>query len=210
MPDLHTFAAFAAMALLMALSPGPNMVCLISRTLCQGKAAGLLSWYGVVLGFTVHMTSAAFGLTALFMAVPLAYELLRWLGAAYLLWLAWQHLKPGARSPFEPRALPQESARRLFTMGLLTSVLNPKVALFYLAVLPQFVDPQAGSVLLQSLLLGATQVLIGSSVNLLVTLSAVGVSAWLSTRRAWLAVQRAFMGLVLGALAVRLLTQPRA
>jgi threonine/homoserine/homoserine lactone efflux protein len=77
MPDLHTFAAFAAMALLMALSPGPNMVYLISRTLCQGKAAGLLSWYGVVLGFTVHMTSAAFGLTALFMAVPLAYELLR-------------------------------------------------------------------------------------------------------------------------------------
>jgi threonine/homoserine/homoserine lactone efflux protein len=210
MPELSTFAAFAAMALLMALSPGPNMLYLISRTLCQGRAAGLQSWCGVALGFTVHMASAAFGLTALFMAVPLTYELLRWLGAAYLLWLAWQAVRPSARSPFETRTLPPESPRRLFSMGLLTSVLNPKVALFYLAVLPQFVDAEAGSVLAQSLVLGATQVAIGSSVNLMVTLSAAGVAGWLSGRRTWLAVQRWLMGLVLGALAVRLATQARA
>lgn len=200
---------FAGAALLMALTPGPNMVYLISRSLCQGRLAGVMSWLGVVLGFTVHMCSAAVGLTALFLAVPLGYELLKLGGALYLLWLAWAALRPGARSPFEARDLPPESPRRLFTMGLLTSVLNPKVAVFYLSVLPQFVSPEAGPVLGQSLALGFTQVCIGSTVNLLVTLSAAGIAGWFGRHRFWLAVQRWLMGLVLGALALRLLSQPR-
>ena len=201
---------FVGAALLMALTPGPNMIYLISRSLCQGRAAGITSWFGVVLGFTVHMLCAAVGLTALFMAVPLGYELLKFAGALYLLWLAWQAVRPGSRSPFEARDLPAEPPHKLFVMGLLTSILNPKVAIFYLSVLPQFISPESGSVLSQSLLLGITQVCIGSTVNLVVTLSAAGIAGWFAKNRFWLAVQRYVMGLVLGALAFKLLSQQRS
>jgi threonine/homoserine/homoserine lactone efflux protein len=204
------FLVFVGAALLMALTPGPNMIYLVSRSLCQGRAAGVTSWVGVVLGFTVHMLCAAIGLTALFMAVPMGYELLKFAGALYLLWLAWQAVRPGSRSPFEARELPAEPARKLFLMGLLTSILNPKVAIFYLSVLPQFISPESGSVLAQSLVLGATQVFIGSAVNLAVTLSAAGIAGWFAKNRFWLAVQRYFMGMLLGALAFRLLSQQRS
>jgi threonine/homoserine/homoserine lactone efflux protein len=203
------FFVFAGAALLMALTPGPNMLYLISRSLCQGKRAGLISWSGVVLGFTVHMCSAAIGLTALFMAIPLGYELLKVAGALYLLWLAWQALRPGASSPFESRPMPDESPKKLFLMGLLTSVLNPKVAIFYLAVLPQFISPENGSLLAQSLAFGTTQILISASVNLLFALSAARIAQWFSQNPTWLSVQRHFMGLVLGALALRLLAEQR-
>ena len=204
------FIIFVGAALLMAVTPGPNMIYLVSRSLCQGRAAGVMSWFGVVLGFTVHMLCASIGLTALFMAVPLGYELLKFAGAVYLLWLAWQAIRPGARSPFEAKDLPPEPPRKLFMMGLITSILNPKVAIFYLSVLPQFISPESGSVLIQSLVLGVTQVSIGSSVNLMVTLSAAAIAGWFATNRVWLAVQRYFMGLVLGVLAVKLLTQQRS
>ena len=205
----YLFIVFVGAALLMALTPGPNMIYLISRSLCQGRAAGITSWFGVVLGFTVHMLCAAVGLTALFMAVPLGYELLKFAGALYLLWLAWQAVRPGSRSPFEARDLPAEPPHKLFVMGLLTSILNPKVAIFYLSVLPQFISPESGSVFAQSLLLGITQVCIGSTVNLVVTLSAAGIAGWFAKNRFWLAVQRYVMGLVLGALAFKLLSQQR-
>lgn len=169
-----------------------------------------MSWFGVVLGFSTHMVCAAFGLTALFMAVPLGYELLKFTGAVYLLWLAWQAIRPGARSPFEAKDLPAEPPRTLFMMGLLTSILNPKVAIFYLSVLPQFISPSEGSVLSQSLQLGLTQVCIGSSVNLAVTLFAAAIATWFSKNRLWLTVQRYLMGFVLGVLALKLLTQQRS
>lgn len=203
------FLIFAGAALLMAVTPGPNMVYLISRSICQGRAAGIMSWLGVVLGFTTHMLCASIGLTALYMAVPFGYELLKVAGALYLLWLAWQAVMPGARSLIEVKDLPPESQRKLFTMGLLTSVLNPKVAIFYLSVLPQFISPAEGSVLAQSLVLGVTQVFIGSSVNLWLTLSAAAIAGWFAKNRFWLAVQRYVMGLVLGVLAVKLLAQQR-
>ena len=145
---------FAGAALLMVLTPGPNMIYLISRSICQGRKAGVVSLFGVIAGFLVHMLAAAIGLTALLLAVPLAYEALRWAGAAYLLWLAWQALRPGARSLFEPRQLPPDSTTRLFVMGFLTNALNPKVALFILAFLPQFTDPARGPLPLQIGVLG--------------------------------------------------------
>lgn len=205
----NSLLVFAAAALLMAMTPGPNMVDLISRSLCQGRRAGLISWLGVVLGFTVHMCSAAIGLTAFFMAVPLGYELLKFAGALYLLWLAWQAVRPGVRSPFETRELPADTPGRLFLMGFLTSVLNPKVAIFYLSVLPQFISPQSGSMLQQGLSFGTTQVLIGSIVNLLVTLSAARLALWFARNRLWLSLQRYVMGLVLTVIALRLLTEER-
>ena len=94
----------------------------------------------------VHMFAPALGLTALFLAVPFGYEALKWAGAGYLPWMAWQAVRPGARSPFEAQGLPADSPRKLFAMGFVTNLLNPKIAVFYLAIFPQFVSPERGSV----------------------------------------------------------------
>ena len=200
---------FAAAALLMVLTPGPNMIYLISRSICQGRAAGVISLLGVIAGFVVHMLAAAIGLTALFLAIPLAYEVLKWAGAAYLLYLAWQAVKPGARSPFEARDLPEDPPRKLFLMGFLTNVLNPKIAVFYLSIFPQFVSPEHGSVFVQSLVLGSTQIAVSFTVNLLIALSAAKLAAWFLRNPRWLAAQRYFMGFVLAGLALRIASEQR-
>jgi threonine/homoserine/homoserine lactone efflux protein len=202
-------ALFAAAALVMVLTPGPNMIYLVSRSICQGRAAGVISLFGVIAGFVVHMLAAAIGLSALFFAVPLGFEILKWTGAFYLGWLAWQALKPGARSPFEAQALPADPPRKLFLMGFLTNLLNPKVAMFYLALFPQFVDPARGPVFAQSLILGAIQMTVSFGVNLLIALSAAGIAAWFARNPLWLAAQRYVMGGVLAALAVRIAFEER-
>ena len=209
MVPLNELLLFAGSALLMVLTPGPNMVYLISRSICQGRRAGVISLLGVIAGFLVHMLAAAIGLTALFLAIPLAYELLKWAGAVYLLYLAWQAVRPGARSPFEARELPADPPHRLFLMGFLTNVLNPKIAVFYLSIFPQFVSPEHGSVFVQSLVLGATQIAVSFAVNLLITLSAARLAAWFVRRPRWLALQRYVMGFVLAGLAVRLASEQR-
>ena len=193
----------------MVLTPGPNMIYLISRAICQGRRAGVLSLFGVAAGFLVHMFAAAVGLTALFMAIPLGYEVLKWAGALYLLYLAWQAVRPGARSPFEARDLPIDSPRKLFFMGFLTNVLNPKIAVFYLAIFPQFVSPAHGSVFAQSVLLGLTQIGVSFSVNLCIVMFAARLALWFAGSPRWLAAQRYVMGTVLAALAVRLVLEPR-
>jgi len=205
----HEWLLFTGAALLMVLTPGPNMIYLISRSICQGRMAGVTSLVGVVAGFLVHMTAAAVGLTALFMAVPLGYDLLKWAGAAYLLWMAWQAVKPGARSPFEAQQLPPDSSRKLMLMGFFTSALNPKIAVFYLSILPQFISPEHGSLLAQSLMLGLTQITVSFSVNLLIALFAAGLSAWFVRYPLWLMVQRYVMGFVLAGLALRLVQEQR-
>lgn len=195
---------FALACLVLVLTPGPNMVYCISRTLVQGRLAGLVSLAGVLLGFLVHLLAAALGLTALLMAVPLAFDAIKLAGAAYLLWLAWQALKPGGSAPFQPRVLPPDPPATLLRMGFVTNLLNPKVAMFYLSFFPQFLDPERGAVLLQSLLLGAVQITISGSVNALLILGAAGITALLSRSRGWLLAQRYLMGAVLGGLAVRI------
>lgn len=204
MVSLTALVAFGAVALGMVLSPGPNMAYLISRSICQGRVAGLISLGGVALGFVTYMLLAAFGITALLFAIPYAYDALRLAGAAYLGWLAWSALRPGGRSPFEVRALPPDSPRRLFTMGLLTNLLNPKIAALYLSLLPQFVDADRGDVLGQTLLLGSTQIVISLTVNALIVLAAGSVAAFLVSRPFWMAAQRWLMGTVLATLAVRM------
>ena len=200
---------FAAASLLLVLTPGPNMIYLISRSICQGRKAGVTSLLGVVAGFFVHLFAAAAGLTAVFLAVPMAYEALKWAGALYLLWLAWQAVKPGARSPFEAQQLPQDSSRKLVLMGFLTSALNPKIAVFYLSVFPQFISPEHGSVFTQSLMLGMIQISVSFMVNLLISLFAATIASWFINNPSWLAAQRYFMGFVLAALAVRLMLEQR-
>ena len=205
----HDLLIFAAACLLMVLTPGPNMIYLISRSICQGRQAGVTSLLGVVAGFFVHMFAAAAGLTAVFLAVPMAYEALKWAGALYLLWMAWQAVRPGARSPFEARELAPDSSSRLVLMGFMTSVLNPKVAVFYLSVFPQFITPEHGSVFTQSIVLGLTQISVSFTVNLLIALFASGIAVWFVRNPLWLAVQRYVMGCVLAALAVRLMLEQR-
>lgn len=209
MPTLTNWIAFAFVALGMVLTPGPNMIYLVSRSIVQGRVAGLISLGGVTLGFVFYMISAALGITALVFAVPYAYDALRLAGAAYLLWLAWQALKPGGRSPFEVKDLPTDSNSKLFWMGLLTNLLNPKIAMLYLALLPQFIDPNAGGVLGQSLVLGLTQIAISVSVNAIIAVAAGSIAVFLKARPGWAVVQRYLMGTVLAGLAVRMAVDSR-
>ncbi len=204
MPHLTSMITFALIALGMVLTPGPNMIYLVSRSISQGPAAGLISLGGVTCGFLFYMFSAALGITAFVFAVPFAYDALRLAGAAYLAWLAWNALKPGGRSAFQVRELPKDSTRRLFTMGLVTSLLNPKVAILYLSLLPQFIDPAAGSVFTQSIVLGFAQIIISVTFNAIFALSAGWIAMFLTRRPSFALVQRWLMGTVLAGLAVRM------
>lgn len=204
MPEAATLLAFAAVSLGMVLTPGPNMAYLVSRSICQGRAAGLVSLGGVALGFLVYMLCAAFGITALVMAVPYAYDALRIAGALYLGWLAWSALRPGGRSPFQVHELAPDGPVRLFAMGFLTNLLNPKIAMLYLALLPQFIMPDHGSVLGQTLVLGTVQIVISVGINAMIAMAAGSIASFLTDRPAWISVQRWLMGGVLGGLAIRL------
>jgi threonine/homoserine/homoserine lactone efflux protein len=209
MPAIGTLLAFAALALGMVLTPGPNMIYLISRSVCQGRVAGLMSLAGVACAFVVYLLAAAFGITALLFAVPYAYDALRLAGAAYLAWLAWTTLRPGGRSPFHIHDLPVDRPARLFSMGFLTSLLNPKVALLYLSLLPQFIDPAQGHIFAQAMILGAVQIATSVSVNGAIVMTAAAIASFLAARPTWLIVQRWLMGSVLASLAVRMATDAR-
>ncbi|THD49265.1 MAG: LysE family translocator [Bradyrhizobium sp.] len=209
MPHLAAWLGFALVALGMVLTPGPNMIYLVSRSICQGPRAGLVSLGGVALGFVVYMLSAALGITALVIAVPYAYDALRIAGALYLLFLAWQSVRPGGRSPFQLRDLPRDNARKLFAMGFVTSLLNPKIAVLYLSLLPQFIDPKIGHVLGQSLTLGFTQIAISVTINACIAMTAGSIALFLAGRPFWLAAQRWLMATVLAGLALRMATEAR-
>lgn len=205
---LSQWLPFAAIALGLVLTPGPNMIYLVSRSICQGHKAGLISLAGVALGFMFYMLCAALGITALVMAVPLAYDALRIAGALYLLWLAWQSLRSGA-SPFQLRTLKPDSPGKLFTMGLITNLLNPKAAVLYLSLLPQFIDPAHGNVLAQSLTLGFSQIAISMLVNGAIVFTAGSIAAFLAGRPLWQRAQRWLMATVLAGLAVRMVMEGR-
>lgn len=206
---LHEIALFGLAAAVLALTPGPNMVYYVSRTLCQGRGAGLLSLAGVVVGFLFHLTMAALGLTAVLMAVPFAFEAIKFAGAAYLLWMAWQAVRPGGGSPFEPRALPHDPPAVLFRMGLVTNLLNPKVAVFYVSFFPQFLHPERGDLLLQSFMLGGVQIAVSTLVNFCIVLGAAQIARFLQRSPGWMRAQRWIMGTVLGLLAARLAFERR-
>jgi threonine/homoserine/homoserine lactone efflux protein len=209
MPELSKLLAFALVALGLALTPGPNMVYLISRSINQGRAAGLISLGGVALAFVLYLLCAVLGITALLLTVPLAYDALRLAGALYLLYLAWQALRPGGRSPFQVRQIERDRPRKLFAMGFLTNLLNPKAAVLYLSLLPQFITPGRGNVLQQSLALGTTQMAISLTVNAAIVLMAGTIAGFLAGRPLWLAAQRWLMGTVLAGLAAHMAVQSR-
>ncbi|ETK31052.1 LysE family translocator [Microbispora sp. ATCC PTA-5024] len=202
--SIGALLGIAMVALGMVLTPGPNMIYLVSRSISQGRRAGLVSLGGVAAGFLVYLAASCLGLTAVFALVPEAYLAIKLAGAAYLLHLAWKTVRPGGVSVFQPRDLRPDSTRRLFTMGLVTNVLNPKAAVLYLSLLPQFVDPAEGHVMTQSFALGSVQIAVSMLVNTVIVLTAASLAAFLATRPGWLRLQRYVMGTMLGAFAVKL------
>ena len=170
MPDAHALALFMAAGLALNLTPGPDMLYVAARAAAEGRAAGIASTLGIATGTLVHIALVAFGLTALLAAVPVAYTAVRLAGAAYLVYLGVRTLlRPGGLAE---RTLTPASRWAVFRQGVVTNVLNPKVALFFLAFLPQFVDPARGSAGLQVLALGLLFDASGTLVLLAVALGA--------------------------------------
>ncbi|MFF1651538.1 LysE family translocator [Streptomyces sp. NPDC058240] len=204
MVELSGVLGVMVVALGMVLTPGPNMVYLVSRSITQGRRAGIISLGGVALGFMVYLLAANLGLSVVFIAVPELYFAVKLAGAAYLAYLAWNALKPGGVSVFAPQDIPYDSPRKLFMMGLMTNLLNPKIAVMYLSLIPQFIDLEKGHVLLQGIALGSIQIVVSVAVNLTIVLAAGTIAVFLSRRPSWLKVQRYAMGTALGALAISL------
>lgn len=192
-------------AFIMVITPGPNMIYLVSRSVTQGKKAGLISLLGVACGFLFHIVLVSFGLSALLLTVPFLYTALKTAGILYLLYLAWEAVKPGSRSVFETgRELQADKPAKLFAMGLLTNILNPKAAVFYLSFFPQFIQPAYGDVLFQSLFLGMTQLTVSFIVNFIIIMLAAKVKGMFAQNPRWIKVQKWFMASVLTGLAVKM------
>ncbi|HZE41524.1 MAG TPA: LysE family translocator [Stackebrandtia sp.] len=208
MVSIAAVLGVAAVALGMVLIPGPNMFYLVSRTLTQDRRAGFVSLTGTAAGFLVYLLATIAGLVTIFTLVPVAYTALKLAGAIYLLFLAWQAFRPGGDSPFSPRPSEPKSYRELFVMGLVTNLLNPKIAIFYVSLLPQFLDPAAGHIVAQSLILGLTQIAIALTVNGAIIACAGALSTFLRKRPRWMRAQRAVMGTALAGFAIRMALDP--
>jgi threonine/homoserine/homoserine lactone efflux protein len=194
----------ALTALGMVLTPGPNMIYLVSRSISQGRAAGMISLAGTGVGFVVYMTMANLGLAIVFVAVPWLYIGFKATGVAFLGYLAWQALRPGGHGIFDIRQLHRDSAFTLFRMGILTNLLNPKAAVMYLALIPQFIDPTSGNTTAQGFTLGTIQILISLAVNAGIIVAAGSIARFLATRASWAAWQRRMTGTMLGLVTVLL------
>jgi threonine/homoserine/homoserine lactone efflux protein len=204
LPDASVFAVFLAAVVVLTITPVPDMIYVASRALGQGRAAGVLPTFGVIAGTFVHLGLAALGLAELFRHSPLAFDLVRYLGAGYLLYLAWRVASARDDPGFTAAGGDRAGRARIFFQGLTTNLLNPKVALFYLSFLPQFVDPERGSVALQILLLGSCLNGFGLLVKLTVALTAGGLGDWLRRHPRARRIQAWVTASILAGLALRI------
>lgn len=204
MPTLPTLLLFSLACLALAATPGPDMLLIASRSAGQGLRAGFATLFGIQLGTYCHALLAALGLAQLFVLVPVAYDAVRVAGAAYLLYLAWTTLRSnGVLRAADPAAANRPLAR-IALQGLTTNLLNPKMALFVLALFPQFVEPQAGPVALQIMLLATVLNAVGFVVNALVIVASSRMGRMLAGGASgrW---PQYLLATVFGGLAVRLL-----
>jgi threonine/homoserine/homoserine lactone efflux protein len=204
MPNPSTLAVFALASLALAATPGPDMLLIASRSVSQGRGAGFASLAGIQVGTYCHALAAAFGLSQLFLAVPWAYDAVRYVGAAYLLFLAWKAFRSTGTALSPAEGLPRYPVLQMFRQGLLTNLLNPKVALFSLALYPQFVRPEAGSVAGQILVLATVLNIVGLAVNGLVIMTASRIGKALSERNRFRRAPQMVLGTVFMGLAARL------
>ena len=195
MPELSTIAVFFVATVALLLAPGPAALYIVARGIDQGRAAGFASAAGIAVGSLVHVAAAAAGLSALLASSAVAFSVVKYLGAAYLIVLGIRTLltKPVATADANRR---RRTMRELFSQGVIVEALNPKVALFFLAFLPQFVDPARGNILGQTLFLGAMFVATGLCTDSLYALVAGSAGVWLRRQPAFAAVQRYVAGTV--------------
>ena len=201
LPDPGTLALFAGAAVLLLVIPGPAVLYIVAQSIEHGRSAGLVSMLGVQAGALVHVAAAALGLSALLVQSSVAFDVVKYAGAAYLIFLGLRKLL--ARERFETTGeRPPRRLDRLFAQGVLVNVMNPKTALFFFAFLPQFVDVSAGSVGLQIALLGVVFILIAIVSDGLYALAAGTASDWLRGSRTFVRAERWVSGTVLVALGV--------
>ena len=160
MPSPSTLVLFCSAALLLLVIPGPSVLYIVTRSIDQGRRAGFVSVLGTHAGSLVHVAGAALGVSALLVSSALAFSAVKYLGAAYLLWLGVRRWRAGDRFGLAADR-PEQSMGRLFRQGFVVQVLNPKTAIFFLALLPQFVDAERGSVTVQALVLGVVFIALG-------------------------------------------------
>ncbi|MEX2238884.1 MAG: LysE family translocator [Dehalococcoidia bacterium] len=199
MPELGTLLLFSVAALALLLIPGPAVLYIVTRSIDQGRVAGLVSVLGVHTGTMVHIAAAALGLSALLLSSALAFHVVRYLGAAYLVYIGVRRLLSKDEEELDPDAEPARLSV-IYRQGVVVNVLNPKTALFFFAFLPQFVDTGAGSVTLQVLILGATFSLLGLISDSLYALIASALGGWLKRGRFFARVRRWVSGGIYAAL----------
>ena len=184
MPDASTYGLFVVAALALLLVPGPAVVYVVARSVEGGRPAGLVSVLGVEMGTLVHVAFAAAGLSAILASSATAFSVVKWLGVAYLIWLGLQRLLARDESGDALPDVRPEPLARVFGQSVLIQVLNPKVALFFLAFLPQFVDPSRGAAWTQILILGGTLAALGLLTDGLYALLGGTAGDWLKRRNA--------------------------
>ncbi|MGQ0712796.1 MAG: LysE family translocator [Gemmatimonadaceae bacterium] len=203
LPDPGTLVLFMTAALALNVTPGPDMLYVVARSVGEGRTAGIISSLGIAAGSLVHTFAVAVGLAGLLRAVPVAFEIVKWMGALYLVWLGLRALRRQGSTTGLAQLAPA-SRWAIFRQGMVTNVLNPKVALFFLAFLPQFVDPARGPAALQVVALGLLFNTSGTLVNILVATLAGGASSWSRRRFGESPVMRRLTGLMFIGLGVRL------
>jgi threonine/homoserine/homoserine lactone efflux protein len=207
MPEKAAFLAFLIAAFALNLAPGPDMLYVIGRSVGQGRKAGIVSSLGVFVGCWVHILAAAFGIAALLRSSPVAFNAVRYAGAAYLIYLGVKML--AQQTDLSSQQLKAERLGVIFRQGAITNMLNPKVAIFFLAFLPQFVDARRGNVVLQILLLGLIFNVGGTLVNLAVAYAGGTLGELLRRNQSIARLQRRFTGLIFVGLGLRLAWQRR-
>jgi threonine/homoserine/homoserine lactone efflux protein len=192
MPDASTFALFVAAALALLLVPGPAVIYVVARSVEGGRLTGLVSVLGVELGTLLHVVFAAAGLSAIVVSSAVAFSVVKWLGAAYLVWLGLRQILGRDGGDQEaPLSGSGENRLRVFSQSVLVQVLNPKVALFFLAFLPQFVDPSRSAAWTQVVVLGTTLATLGLFTDGLYALLGGTAGEWIRKQRAGAGLRRA-------------------
>lgn len=201
MLDPSSIILFVLAAVALVVTPGPAVLYIVARSIDQGRMAGIVSVLGIAVGSLFHIAAAAFGLSALLMSSALAFQVVKYLGAAYLIYLGIRKLFFEKAPVDQPEEIEVQPLRRIFAQGVVVNLLNPKTALFFFAFLPQFVDPARGSVIWQVLLLGLIFEVLAITSDSMYAILAGTLAGWLKKTPAFMRVQRYFTGgvyLVLG------------